>query len=259
MKKFTKAIAALMLMTAAIVAVGCKPENEPNNGNGDNGGGDNGGGNEPPVTVTFTVSGNYNSHNYVDLGLPSGNLWATCNVGADSPEGYGYYLAWGETQPKDTTYYWDTYKYSATNDFHGLTKYCCNSEFGFNGFTDGLKVLLPEDDAATVNWGGDWQTPSRSDWEELINNCTNEWITTENANGRLFTAPNGNTLFLPAAGIYGDNIGGFESHAHYWMNELTEEGVTVAQDYVFFSYQASLIGSYRCQGESVRPVLHKSN
>ena len=89
---------------------------------------------------------------YVDLGLPSGLLWATCNVGADNPEDYGDYFAWGETQPKDVVYYWSTYPY-CNGSYNTLTKYCNNSNYGYNGFTDDLTILLPEDDAATANSG----------------------------------------------------------------------------------------------------------
>lgn len=245
MKITLKAIAAIMLSMAMVFAVGCKPENDPENGGNDNGGGS---------EVTFTVSGNYQGHNYVDLGLPSGNLWATCNLGADVPESYGAFIAWGETQPKDTTYWWDTYKYSATDDFHGLTKYCCNAEFGFNGFYDGLRVLLDEDEAAKANWGGDWRMPSHNDWEELVDNCSSEWVTIDDVKGKLFTASNGNTLFLPAAGLISYMVDAVNVHGHYWMNELVESGVTVAQEFMFSANDNSLIGTYRCYGQSVRPV-----
>ena len=248
MKKTMKAIAAVMLSMAMVFAVGCKPDEEENNNE------NNGGGNDGGDEVALTISGNYNSHNYVDLGLPSGNLWATCNIGAEDPEGLGAYIAWGETQPKDTTYYWDTYQYSATNDFHGLTKYCCNAEFGFNGFYDGLKVLLDEDDAAKASWGGDWRIPSYSDWEELVNNCTSEWVTIKDVKGKLFTATNGNTFFLPAAGRISYMVDAVGVYGHYWMNELTEEGVTVAKEFCVSSSDNSLIGDYRCYGQSVRPV-----
>ena len=97
------------------------------------------------------------SHEYVDLGLPSGTLWATCNVGADTPESYGDYFAWGETEPK-TTYDWSTYKY-CVGEYDRLTKYCSDTTYGYNGFTDDLYVLQPSDDAATVNWGEGWRTP----------------------------------------------------------------------------------------------------
>ena len=127
------------------------------------------------TTASGTVYGNTRSfttvaHEYVDLGLPSGLLWATCNVGATSPEDYGDYFAWGETQPKDT-YEWSTYQY-CNGSYNTLTKYCSNSSYGYNGFTDNLTTLLPEDDAATANWGGNWRMPTKEEFQELYNNTT---------------------------------------------------------------------------------------
>ena len=119
--------------------------------------------------ANFTVSGS-GDHDYVDLGLPSGTLWATCNVGADSPEDYGDYFAWGETQPKDT-YDWSTYQY-CNGSYNTLTKYSVEffdswyeqyTNYGYNGFIDNLTTLLPEDDAATANWGADWRMPTKKD------------------------------------------------------------------------------------------------
>ena len=134
-----KLIATITLTVAMMFVAGCTPEDGPNNEGGDIGG------------------NTYNGHEYVDLGLPSGTLWATCNVGADTPEGYGDYFAWGETTPK-TTYNWNTYKYcNGGEGLNTLTKYCSDSNFGYNGFTDNLTVLqLMDDDAATVNWGSGW-------------------------------------------------------------------------------------------------------
>ena len=88
-------------------------------------------------------------HEWVDLGLPSGTLWATCNVGANAPEEYGDYFAWGETAPKDY-YDWSTYKW-CKGSYNTMTKYCTNSSYGYNGFTDGKTELDPEDDAAWFN------------------------------------------------------------------------------------------------------------
>ena len=122
--------------------------------------------------LSFTTADDYV---YVDLGLPSGLLWATCNVGADNPEDYGDYFAWGETQPKDT-YNWSTYQY-CNGSYNTLTKYCSNSSFGYNGFTDDLTTLLPEDDAATANWGSHWRMPTEEEWQELYRNTTNTWTT----------------------------------------------------------------------------------
>ena len=113
------------------------------------------------------------NHTYVDLGLPSGTLWATCNVGANFPEEYGDYFAWGETQPKDT-YNWSTYKY-ANGDYDKLTKYCNRSDYGNNGFTDNLTALQTGDDPATANWGSGWRRPSKAQWDELLANTTNQW------------------------------------------------------------------------------------
>ena len=111
---------------------------------------------------------------YVDLGLPSGTLWATCNIGADSPEDYGLYFAWGETTgySEDTSdgrsFDWSTYKY-CNGSSYTLTKYCNDSSRGYNGFTDNLTELVPEDDAATANWGAGWCMPTVEQFDELFN------------------------------------------------------------------------------------------
>ena len=163
------------------------------------------------ATFTFTVLGNRNivanfgpisAGSYVDLGLPSGLLWATCNVGAETPEKYGDYFAWGETQPKEY-YGWSTYQH-CNGSSTSLTKYCGNPSYGYYGFTDNLITLLPEDDAATANWGTEWRMPTREEWEELYNNTTVTEIVQNGVNGCLFTASNGNSLFLPNAGSYGN-------------------------------------------------------
>lgn len=101
--------------------------------------------------TTHSGGGGSEDHDYVDLGLPSGLLWATCNVGANAPEECGDYFAWGETQPK-TTYNWSTYQYAngTSWDDPQLTKYCNKSSYGYNGFIDNLITLLPEDDAAAA-------------------------------------------------------------------------------------------------------------
>lgn len=168
--------------------------------------------NELPVTPAPA-----DEHEYVDLGLPSGQLWATCNVGADSPEGYGGYFAWGETQTKDT-YYWNTYAHGTEN---ALTKYCTLSDYGLNGFTDNLTTLESGDDVATVLWGADWRMPTKEEWEELLNNTTHTMTTQGGVVGRLFTATNGNTLFLPAAGYYQHgNLDFAGIVGEYWSNLL---------------------------------------
>ena len=138
---------------------------------------------------------NLKEHEWVDLGLPSGTLWATCNIGADNPEEYGDYFAWGETAPKEV-YEWSTYKWNDRSNGK-FTKYCTDSKYGT---IDNNTELLSEDDAAYVNWGKNWRMPSLEQIRELINCCSWLWTTRNGVNGQLVTGPNGNTMFLPAAG-----------------------------------------------------------
>ena len=154
-------------------------------------------------------------HEWVDLGLPSGTLWATCNVGANAPEEYGDYFAWGETAPKDY-YDWSTYKW-CNGSYNTMTKYCTNSSYGYNGFTDGKTELDPEDDAAWFNWGSSWRMPTEEQLNELINICTWTWTQQNGVNGRLVTGPNGNTIFLPAAGgRWDESLDSVGSSGYYW-------------------------------------------
>ena len=209
------------------------------------------------VTSTGTFYGGEMSfttdHEYVDLGLPSGLLWATCNVGADNPEDYGDYFAWGETQPKDT-YNWSTYQY-CNGGYNTLTKYCNNSSCGYNGFTDNLTTLLPEDDAATANWGSDWRMPTKEEWQELYSNTTVTWTTQNGVNGRLFTTSNGNCLFLPAAGCRSNSsLYNAGSYGYYWSSSLYTGDPVSAWYFYFDSDYYYMNGSYRYYGLSVRPV-----
>lgn len=155
------------------------------------------------------------NHEYVDLGLPSGTLWATMNIGANSPEEHGDYFAWGETAPKEV-YDWSTYKWcNGTNNT--LTKYCTQSDYGYNGFTDGKTELDFEDDAAYVNWGILWRMPSLEQLQELLEECDWQWTQRNGVNGRLVTGPNGNSIFLPAAGNrYNDSLYHEGSYGDLW-------------------------------------------
>ena len=198
-------------------------------------------------------------HDYVDLGLPSGLLWATCNVGAARPENYGDYFAWGETQPKDT-YDWTTYQYS-NGSSNMLTKYCNKSSYGYNGFTDNLTTLLPEDDAATANWGEGWRMPTQAEFQELLDNTTVTWTTKNGVNGRLFTASNGNSLFLPAAGYrnYSD-LDYAGSYGNYRSSSLDTGYPNYAWILNFNSGNYDMNNYYyRAYGQSVRPVRSGQN
>ena len=213
------------------------------------------------VTATCTVkvrvdhSGTINGHDYVDLGLPSGTLWATMNVGADSPEDYGDYFAWGETVGYDdgyTTFDWTNYRHCKGSE-NTLTKYCNDSNYGYNGFTDTLTELEPEDDAAYVYWGRKWRMPTDAQWAELRTECTWSWTTKNGVNGSLGTGPNGNSIFIPAAGNrYSDSLINAGSCGHYWSRSLATGGialgVAIDSDGAYGDY------SDRRYGLSVRPV-----
>lgn len=195
--------------------------------------------------------GTFSGHDYVDLGLPSGTLWATCNVGADSPEGYGDYFAWGETQSK-YTYDDNSYKYN----YGGyLTKYCTISYSGYDGFTDNLTKLQADDDAATANWGNGWRTPTNAEWQELCDNTTSTWMTKNGVKGRLFTASNRNSLFLPAAGSIWNENNNYEGYdGRYWSCSLYANSPGNAWEFCFTSDNYSVQDNGRWVGESVRPV-----
>jgi hypothetical protein len=229
MKKTMKAVAALMLMTAVVFAAGCTKE--------DNADGD----------------GITNGHTYVDLGLPSGTLWAACNVGANTPEGYGDFFAWGETYPKDC-YNWSTYKY-CNGSWRNLTKYSTKSS---HGVVDNLVVLQPIDDAATANWGDEWRMPTLAEWMVLFHNTSCEWVIQNGVNGGLFTAMNGNSIFLPAARGKYDYKSPKEDYdyCNYYSSSLDTDGPSgawcIMGDQSGFYVQDK--HNERCNGLSVRPV-----
>ncbi len=208
---------------------------------------------ECQVTVTSGTTPDPGNHEWVDLGLPSGTKWATCNVGANSPEEYGDYFAWGETEPKDT-YDWSTYKW-CKGSYDTMTKYCINSEYGYNGFTDGKTELDPEDDAATKNWGSPWHMPTFVQMQELFDNCTREWTTQGGVNGILVTGPNGNTIFLPAAGGRWDyELYDAGSNGVYWSSSLSPRNDFDAYYLFFNSGFWDWTDRNRSNGLSVRAV-----
>ena len=202
------------------------------------------------ASEVLTVDG----HECVDLGLSV--KWETCYVGATKPEEYGTYFAWGEVEPKND-YSWSTYKYGAYKD--QLTKYCNNSRYGKDGFTDNKTKLDPEDDAAVVNWGGSWRMPTGAEQDELCNNCTWDWTTQNGVNGYKVKGPNGNFIFLPAAGhMNNSSFSSAGSSGEYWSSSLNT-GYPYYAYIVFFnsSYVFSNF-NYRNIGQSVRPVCQQN-
>ncbi len=222
----------------------------------------------PVNNVKSIIIDKYNGHEYVDLGLPSGLKWATMNVGASTPEGYGDYFAWGETEPYYTEghsqdspctswksgkigYDWASYKWCKGFD-NTMTKYCTSSSYGT---VDNKTTLEPADDAAYKNWGGTWRMPTKAEQDELREKCTWTWTTQGNVKGYKVTGPSGDSIFLPAAG-YRDSSRLYNagSHGFYWSSSLYESSSYGAY-YLDFS-SGNVYWSYlnRDYGQSVRAV-----
>lgn len=187
----------------------------------------------------------------VDLGLSV--KWASFNLGASAPEEYGDYYAWGETEPK-SNYDWSTYKWCNGNST-SLTKYNDSSSYGT---VDNKTVLDPEDDAAHVKLGGNWRMPTDAEWTELRDNCTWTWVTNYNGsgiNGRLVTGTNGNSIFLPAAGIRNNAYLSYAGSGGYYCSSSLFRGYPIsAHELDFDSSGVYWSTRYRCYGPSVRPV-----
>ena len=200
-----------------------------------------------PVAATASATSNMdNGHEWVDLGLSV--CWATTNVGASTPGDYGDYFAWGETKTKsDCT--WSSYTYG---DVYSLTKYCTNSQYGT---VDNKTVLDSSDDVAHVSWGGNWHMPTRNELEELKEKCTWTWTTQDSHNGYKVTGPNGNSIFLPAAGYsYDSSLKDVGSNGIYWSRVRYDSFPASAWGLRFYSSGIRTDYYHRCSGYSVRPV-----
>ena len=217
-------------------------------------------------------------HEYVDLGLPSGTLWATCNIGASSPEEYGYYFAWGETVPNGQDDYTNMSNYASMGNYtktefspstykwckgdqNNLTKYCSNYIYGYNGFTDAKESLDAVDDAAYQIWGSGWRMPTKEQCEELVNYCTAEETTINGVSCCRLTAPHGGTLILPLAGYLEDgNYSIFmDDYGKYWTRTLyqnSDNETRRAWCYFYNAYSHSSIMSMQSRwcGLPIRPV-----
>ena len=207
----------------------------------------------------------YMEYEYVDLGLPSGTLWATCNVGADSPEEYGDYFAWGETETK-SDFSWSTYKWinAGGSSYDQVNKYpfadnqtagCWYSDGSFVG--DNKLRLCTEDDAAASAWGSDWQMPTREQFEELMNSAytTQEYTTLNGVKGQKITGKNGNSIFLPGAGFcQGTASSGVGEIGYYWSRSLSQNYCDYGSFFWFFSGSSSMTHTDRYLGLSIRPV-----
>ncbi len=208
----------------------------------------------PQVTVT--------SGEYVDLGLPSGTLWATKNIGANKPEEYGDYFAWGETKPKKE-YTWETYKWCKGSGHplpsDSLSKYNPSIAWG----KDKKLELDLEDDAAYVNWGSEWRIPSEEQIRELVDYCSWKRVTYRAVKGYKVTGRNGNSLFFPDT-FYrsGNTIRNQQMTSEYWSRTIlyrfTSSGgwgnPTMAKALTFDNDYVNCSSEYRSHGFQIRPV-----
>jgi hypothetical protein len=197
---------------------------------------------------------------YVDLGLPSGTLWAKHNI--QDADGNELYFAWGETSGytsgqvgTDKYFSWTgdsaDYKYGTFNDRDG-------ENMGMEKYNtiDGKTVLDPEDDAATANWGSDWKMPTKEQFEELIASTTTAWTQVDGVNGLLCTSTaNTNTLFFPAVGFADEGeVKNVWDHGDYWSVSLNGMNVSRAQHLGFEDGYCEVVRPERYIGQSVRPV-----
>ena len=223
------------------------------------------------LTAECMVSVNTDTKEYVDLGLPSGTLWATCNIGASAPEEFGDYFAWGELQTK-SRYTWGTYKWMNEGQSSGLqinkytfadgkTDACWYSDGVFVG--DGLTVLLPEDDAATANWGTEWQMPTVEQLDELIGNSSSTRVARTLQNGvygiKIMSTSNGNSIFLPAAGnkdgvTFYDPRSNDNARSFYMTRTLSSKSSDAFNALNIDRYDYNKQNLYRYYGLSIRPV-----
>ena len=195
--------------------------------------------------IQKSVSNMVNGHEYVDLGLPSGLKWATCNVGANKPEDYGDYFAWGETMTKET--------YTEYNcPTYGLSK----SELQSQGYVDSEGNITSQYDTARAKWGGKWRMPTKAELQELLDKCTWSLMSQNGVEGYKVTGPNGNSIFLPAAGLRdGSSLDLAGSYGYYWSSTPVDFNDSIANDLYFSSSLLLMNSHYRYYGQSVRPVL----
>ena len=194
-----------------------------------------------------------NGHRFVDLGLPSGLLWAETNVGAENPEDAGDFFSWGETSPK-VIYDSTTDKYCSCPD--GKSNCVDASHYTKYNSTDGKTVLDPEDDAATVNWGSISRMPTKEEFQELLDKCTWIWDSSPSHKGYLVASSNGKSIFLPASGSRnGSDLYGRGTYGYYWSSTLNSSHRDGACSLYVGRGPHGIHGNdFRYYGSPVRPV-----
>jgi hypothetical protein len=204
--------------------------------------------NELSFTTKMATKGSINGHDYVDLGLPSGLLWATCDVGSSTEGEYGDYYAWGETSTQALgEYIWSSYQYSSGSTMKNI----------------GSNISGTKYDVAYKTWGGTWRMPKKTEMDELVQYCSSEWTTINGNEGMKVTGPNGNYIFFPAAGTrYEGKYYGSSSYCSFWSGTSCDlyhaYSLYIQRDPQWFKVKGNTslnrAGNERCCGYCVRPV-----
>ncbi len=233
----------------------------------------------------FSKGGIIKGHEWVDMGLSV--KWASCNVGASSPNEVGWYFAWGETEPKQD-YTWENYKFRLEGRYYNavFSKYLPEtvrkkgdnihySEFSYasvgadidtksgkHGIVDGRERLDLCDDAARCQWGGKWRMPTREECDELVNNCSWKETTVGGKNGyRAASKVNGNSIFIPDSGCW-DKDGISDGLGFLWSSNIFTDELFQAIAFEFAyspTFESDMIGwtsRARCYGLPIRPVFY---
>jgi len=184
--------------------------------------------------INLSGQGQLSGHEWVDLGLPSGTLWATCNIGANAPEDFGDYFAWGETTP--------------------MTEYG-NHDYSITYYNTSTMEILPEYDAVKTLWGDGWQMPTPGNFQELVAKCSFKWIKYKGTEGYLITGSNGKSIYLAAGGSFGDDgIAVIGRDCNFWTNIEDDNSLTAAYATFFDYYRTDILGCDHSYGLSIRPV-----
>ena len=230
-------LAVITVMTVGVGFVSCGGDDDDDSSSNINAD-EEGTGSDNKNNSYFSCPNNKHPH-AIDLGLPSGTKWACCNVGANAPYGCGGYYAWGETE-ENTYYSWRNYTHCDGRDD--------NCHFL------GSDIAGTKYDVAHVKWGGSWVMPSREQMEELLKNCTSQFIPTGGGNGRIFFGPSGGTIFLTAGGGRTRDYDGSVTQGYYWSSTQDPSSLSFAYSLNFTSGILDVSSCTRYTGFFVRPV-----
>lgn len=249
MKKmsFSKVMSMIAMFSLTSGFIACSSDNKDDVTN-----------NDPTVeSESLNVCPDGNHPHLIDLGLPSGKKWCCCNIGANNPEGYGKYFAWGETEgdKANKKFTWSNYKWCNGTQYT-LTKYCSDSRYLASGTTPDNKTELDLDDDAAYASNNNYCMPTSANIKELLDNTTLRWIVGNGVKGAIFKSKlNGNSIFLPASGYCGEKEYSKGEVGFYWSSSVDSYSSDLAKSHFYVSKDNTVMRSEsRYYGMSVRAV-----